>query len=111
MIALSRRRLVLGALAFCLAGGAAADYPDKQFTFIVPFAAGSATDQLARALGQEVTRITKQPAIVDDRPGASGFIGAELAKKPPPTATRCSSQPIPRMRPTSTCSRRFPMTR
>ena len=48
------------ALVFAHATAAVAQYPDKQITFVVPFAAGSATDQLARALGQEVTRITKQ---------------------------------------------------
>src|SRR5215218_6318571 len=68
----------------CVATLAHADYPDKQFTFVVPFAAGSATDQLARSLGQEVTRITKQAVIVDNKPGASGFIGAEAAKKAAP---------------------------
>ncbi|HEV8255451.1 MAG TPA: tripartite tricarboxylate transporter substrate binding protein [Casimicrobiaceae bacterium] len=71
-------------LALAFTGIVRADYPEKQFTFIVPFAAGSATDQLARSLGQEVTRITKQAAIVDNKPGASGFIGAEAAKKAPP---------------------------
>ena len=60
--------------------------PDKTITFVVPFAAGSATDQLARALGNEVTRITKQPVVVDDKPGASGFIGAEVVKKAAPDA-------------------------
>ena len=50
----------------------------------MPFAAGSATDQLARSLGQEVTRITKQNVIVDNKPGASGFIGAEAVKKAAP---------------------------
>jgi len=68
----------------CVASLAQADYPDKQFTFVVPFAAGSATDQLARSLGQEVSRITKQTVIVDNKPGASGFIGAEAVKKAPP---------------------------
>ena len=68
----------------CFATLAHADYPDKQFTFVVPFAAGSATDQLARSLGQEVTRITKQNVIVDNKPGASGFIGAEAVKKAAP---------------------------
>jgi tripartite-type tricarboxylate transporter receptor subunit TctC len=68
----------------CAATLAHAEYPDKQFTFVVPFAAGSATDQLARSLGQEVTRITKQAVIVDNKPGASGFIGAEAAKKAAP---------------------------
>jgi tripartite-type tricarboxylate transporter receptor subunit TctC len=72
-------------LALALAATLAnAEYPDKQFTFVVPFAAGSATDQLARSLGQEVTRITKQAVIVDNKPGASGFIGAEAAKKAAP---------------------------
>lgn len=61
-----------------------AEYPDKPFTFVVPFAAGSATDQLGRALGQEVTRITKQPVVIDNKPGASGFIGAETARKAAP---------------------------
>jgi len=75
---------VIAAVALAACGFAQAEYPDKQFTFVVPFAAGSATDQLARALGQEVTRITKQAVIVDDKPGASGFIGAEVVKKAAP---------------------------
>ena len=61
-----------------------ADYPDKQITFVVPFAAGSATDQLARSLGQEVGKATGKPVIVDNKPGASGFIGAEAVKKAAP---------------------------
>jgi tripartite-type tricarboxylate transporter receptor subunit TctC len=79
-----RRVLFLCTLALAIAGGARAEYPDKTMTFVVPFAAGSATDQLARALGQEVTRVAKQPVVVDDKPGASGFIGAELVKKAAP---------------------------
>jgi len=75
------RPVLTGVLVLALAGSAYADYPDKQFTFVVPFAAGSATDQLARSLGQEVTRVAKQNVIVDNKPGASGFIGAEAVKK------------------------------
>jgi tripartite-type tricarboxylate transporter receptor subunit TctC len=63
---------------------AAAEYPEKPITFVVPFAAGSATDQLARALGQAVTAETKQPVVVDNRAGASGFIGAQQAAKAAP---------------------------
>ena len=78
-------RLCLAApLVLALAGIARAEYPEKAITFVVPFAAGSATDQLARSLGTEVTNLTKQPVVVDDRPGASGFIGAELVKKAAP---------------------------
>jgi tripartite-type tricarboxylate transporter receptor subunit TctC len=80
----SLRRLAGGALLALAATLAQAEYPDKQITFVVPFAAGSATDQLARALGQELTALTKQPVVVDNRPGASGFIAAQLAAKAPP---------------------------
>ena len=72
------------ALALAFADPAHAEYPDKTITFVVPFAAGSATDQLARALGQEVTHLTKAAVVVDDRAGASGCIGAELVKKAAP---------------------------
>ena len=78
------RALLATVLVAAWSAGAHADYPDKPITFVVPFAAGSATDQLARALGTEVTRIAKQPVVVDDKPGASGFIGAEQVKKAPP---------------------------
>src|SRR5260221_532795 len=82
--ALRRRHVLLGALAAAIALGARADYPDKQITFVVPFAAGSATDQLARSLGQDVGKATGKPVIVDNKPGASGFIGAEAVKKAAP---------------------------
>jgi tripartite-type tricarboxylate transporter receptor subunit TctC len=61
-----------------------AQYPEKSITFVVPFAAGSATDQLARALGQELTLLTKQPVVVDNKPGASGFIAAQFVAKAAP---------------------------
>src|SRR5262249_45448866 len=59
-------------------------YPDKPVHFIVPFAAGSATDQLARAIGQGVTEETKQPVIVENKPGANGFIAAQYVAKAAP---------------------------
>ncbi|CAG2153479.1 Bug family tripartite tricarboxylate transporter substrate binding protein [Cupriavidus plantarum] len=62
-------------------GSAWADYPDKPIRFVVPFAAGSATDQLARAIGQAVTMDTKVTVVVDNKPGANGFIAAtDVAK-------------------------------
>ena len=84
MIASFRHRLLLGALATAIALTAHADYPDKQITFVVPFAAGSATDQLARSLGQEVGKVTGKPVIIDNKAGASGFIAAEAVKKAAP---------------------------
>lgn len=59
----------------------AQDYPTKAITFIVPFAAGSATDQLARALGQSITEQTGQPVVADNKPGASGIVAAQLASR------------------------------
>jgi tripartite-type tricarboxylate transporter receptor subunit TctC len=70
--------------AVATTSGAAAEFPDKPITFVVPFAAGSATDQLARALGQEVSAQTKQPVVVDNKGGASGFIGAQAVAKAAP---------------------------
>jgi len=57
------------------------EFPARPVTFVVPFAAGSATDQLARALGQSVTADTKQSVVVDNKPGASGFLAAQYVAK------------------------------
>src|SRR5688572_32494413 len=56
-------------------------YPDKPITLIVPFAAGSATDQLARALGQSITEQTKQAVVVENKAGASGMMAAQAAAR------------------------------
>ena len=78
------RRFALAALAAAASFGAQAQpFPDKPVTFIVPFAAGSATDQLARAIGQAMTQETKQQVIVDNKPGANAFIGAQAAARAP----------------------------
>jgi tripartite-type tricarboxylate transporter receptor subunit TctC len=78
---LLKRRMVLVALAaaFSLSTAAAQSpkYPDKPVNFVVPFAAGSATDLLARALGTAFTEQTKQPVVVDNKAGASGMIAAQ----------------------------------
>jgi tripartite-type tricarboxylate transporter receptor subunit TctC len=81
------RRTLLAAAALVLAAAlpataaAQAAYPSKPITFIVPFAAGSATDQLARALGQSVTEQTKQAVVVDNKAGASGMLAAQSAAR------------------------------
>jgi tripartite-type tricarboxylate transporter receptor subunit TctC len=62
----------------------AQDFPAKPITFIVPFAAGSATDQIARAIGQGVTEATRQAVTIDNKPGAAGFIAAQQAAKAAP---------------------------
>ena len=59
------------------APGEAAKYPAKALTFVVPFAAGSATDLIARALGQAVTQETGQAVVVENKGGASGMLAAQ----------------------------------
>lgn len=87
MTSIPRRPLLaLGAalLAFPALQSSAQNYPVKPITLLVPFAAGSATDQLARALGQGVATDTKQSVVIDNKPGAFGFIAAQQAAKAAP---------------------------
>ena len=64
--------------------GAAASYPTKPIRIIVPLAAGGPSDTVARTLAHKLTEVVKQNVIVDNRPGASGIIGTEVAVKSPP---------------------------
>jgi tripartite-type tricarboxylate transporter receptor subunit TctC len=77
------RRHLAAALLALAPLAAFADFPDKPITFIVPFAAGSATDQLARALGTAVTAESKAAVVIDNKPGANAFIGAQMAARAP----------------------------
>ena len=61
----------------------AAKYPARQIRMIVPFAAGGPTDAMARAIGQKLTEAWSQPVVIDNRPGAGGNIGTEIAAKAP----------------------------
>lgn len=54
----------------------AQDFPARPITFVVPFGPGSATDQLARALGQGVTEQSGVTVVIENKPGASAMIGA-----------------------------------
>ena len=79
-----RTLLALTAVAAAIPSlGMAQSFPEKPITFVVPFAAGSATDQIARAIGQSVTAETKQPVVVDNKGGASGFIASSQVAKAP----------------------------
>ena len=72
--------LVLAASAVVLAQS----YPAKPVKVIVPFAAGSATDILARLMADQFQRSMGQPFVVENRPGAGGIVGTEQAKNAAP---------------------------
>ena len=76
----------LATLAACALGLSAAwadDYPSKPVKIIVPFTAGSATDILARTVGQKLSELWNQPVVIDNRGGAGGTIGAAIVAKSP----------------------------
>src|SRR5688572_29009957 len=70
-------------LIFALLAGAAfaQTYPAKPLRLIVADAAGGAPDQLGRVLAQKLSESLGQPVIVDNRPGAAGVLGADIASK------------------------------
>ncbi|MGH8639316.1 MAG: tripartite tricarboxylate transporter substrate binding protein, partial [Burkholderiales bacterium] len=65
-------------------GAHAAEYPVKPTRLIVPFSPGGSNDIMARIAAQNFTAGLGQQVIVDNRPGASGIVGTELAAKAPP---------------------------
>ena len=83
---LFKYRTLAVALATVVAAAPAVvpSFPERPITFVVPFGAGTATDQLARALAPAITAETKQPVVVENRIGASGMIAAQQVAKAPP---------------------------
>jgi tripartite-type tricarboxylate transporter receptor subunit TctC len=79
------RRAVLGGLALAAPtiGRAQGRWPAKPITIVVNFPAGGLTDGIARAFGQAVQQATGQQVIIDNKPGASGNIGAALVARAP----------------------------
>lgn len=74
--------LILTAAALCTSGLAAAQaYPTKPIRMIVAWGPGGAPDIFARLIGQKLHEQMGQPVIIDNRPGATGNIGAEIVAK------------------------------
>src|SRR3970040_878802 len=65
-------------------GARAADWPTKPIRLLVGFAPGGGTDTTARAISQKLTASLGQQVVVDNRPGVSGNIAAEITANAPP---------------------------
>jgi tripartite-type tricarboxylate transporter receptor subunit TctC len=77
------KKLLLIALLALSTAAAAQGYPAKPVRLIVADAAGGAPDQLGRIVAQKLSESLGQPMIVDNRPGAAGVLGADIASKAP----------------------------
>ncbi len=79
----SLKQLVAGLTVGLGLAGAAFAWPDKPVTIIVPFPPGGSTDTLARAIAPGLQAQLGQNFVVDNKPGATGTIGAGLVKRAP----------------------------
>ena len=75
---------ILAILAASVALSATAAWPEKSVTVVVPFPPGGSTDTIARAMAQQMSEKLGQPFVVDNRPGATGTIGATAVKRAAP---------------------------
>lgn len=76
--------VVLAAVLAAPAGALAQKYPAKSVRLVLPFAAGSAVDLLARIYGQKMAETWGQQVLVDNRTGASGIVGMEAIARAVP---------------------------
>ena len=83
MTHLTRRLMIVAAASLCSAAALAQPYPNKPIRAVVPFAAGSATDQIGRAFAEKMSQTLGQQVVVDNKPGASGMLGADIVAKAP----------------------------
>ena len=86
MAAISRILHPLSGIALLVfaAAGVAQDFPGRPVRLVVPFPPAGVTDRIARLAGQKLGELWRQPVIIDNRPGASGIIAAELVAKAAP---------------------------
>jgi tripartite-type tricarboxylate transporter receptor subunit TctC len=82
---ISKRQLIAGLMACALSSPALAQsYPTRVVTLLVPFPAGSATDNVARKLAEGLGAAFKQTFIVENKPGGDGIIAARQAARADP---------------------------
>lgn len=85
------RKKCVGMIAACLAiasagttYGAQDSYPSRPVRMIVPFAPGGASDFVGRIIEPHLNKALKQSIVIDNRTGASGYVGVEVASQAPP---------------------------
>ena len=77
------RTLALLGAALLSATALAQPYPSKPIKAIVPFAAGSATDQIGRAFAAKMSELLGQPIVMENKAGVNGMLGADAVAKAP----------------------------
>jgi len=77
------RGLVIGAIVLAPTVSWSQDYPTKPIRLIIPFAPGGTNDIYGRLIGARLSETLRQQVVIDNRPGAGGSIGADLAAKSP----------------------------
>lgn len=82
--ALARTLMAIGVTSLPFGLVQAQTFPSKTIRIVVPFGAGGPSDAMSRVLALKLSDTWKQAVIVDNKPGASGTIGADLVAKAPP---------------------------
>jgi tripartite-type tricarboxylate transporter receptor subunit TctC len=90
----SSSRNGLAAALLLAAGAAAAQYPERPIRLVVPQAAGSATDNVARTLAPELSKQLGQNVVVDNRPGGALTIGIDAVAKAPADGYTLGQGPV-----------------
>jgi tripartite-type tricarboxylate transporter receptor subunit TctC len=91
---LCRLQLVCIVIACALASAARAQYPDHPIRLVVPQAAGSATDTVARVFAAAFGKEIGQQVVIDDRPGGALTVGLDVVAKSPPDGYTLCMAPI-----------------
>jgi tripartite-type tricarboxylate transporter receptor subunit TctC len=86
------RAILIGCILW--ANGAFAEYPERPIRLVVPQAAGSATDNIARLIAPELGKILGQQVIVDNRPGGALTVGIDAVAKAPPDGYTLGQGPV-----------------
>ncbi len=83
---ITRRLIVMAVLSPCLGSSGLAiaqEFPSKPITIVVPYAAGGSTDVSARSIAEEMSKVLRVNVVVENKPGAGGFVAATHVARAP----------------------------